>query len=68
MLTILCGPEADAYLAFAADYYESALNPAAAAHIWALHPLDDATVAALNPDLTLADVRQDAEGIGYPRS
>lgn len=65
MLTILCDPGPDTYLAFATDYYETTLDTAAVAHVWALRPLDEAVVAALNPDLTLADVQQDAQEIGY---
>jgi hypothetical protein len=66
MLTILCDPSPDTYLSFAADYYETALDPAAVGHVWALRPLDDAIVAALNPDLALADLQHDIEVIGYP--
>jgi hypothetical protein len=66
MIAILCSPGPDAYLAFASDYYETTLDPVATARVWALRPLDDATVATLNPDLTLADVQEDASAIGYP--
>jgi hypothetical protein len=66
MLTILSDPGPDTYLRFAADYYEIATDTGAVALVWALRPLDNDIVAALNPDLTLADVQQDAEEIGYP--
>ncbi|ONH32502.1 hypothetical protein [Pseudofrankia asymbiotica] len=66
LLTILCDPGPNIYLAFAADYYEVALDTVAVSRLWTLHPLDGTTVTALNPDLTLADVRQDAEQTGYP--
>jgi len=66
MLAILGDPSPDTYLAFATDYYETTLDAAAVAHVWALRPLDDAVVAALNPDLTLTDVQQDCDEIGYP--
>jgi hypothetical protein len=66
MLAILCDPSPDTYLVFAADYYGVGLDPAAAGHVWALRPLDDAIVAALNPARTLAAIQQDADEIGYP--
>ncbi|MBL7496121.1 hypothetical protein I6A84_01225 [Frankia sp. CNm7] len=66
LLVPLCDPSPNTYLDFATDYHEVTLDTAAVRHIWALRPLDDATVTALNPDLTLADIRSDAEQIGYP--
>jgi hypothetical protein len=64
LLTVLIDPGPDTYLGFAADYYEIALDTPAVAHLWALRPLDDAVVTALNPHLTLADIHQDAHQIG----
>jgi hypothetical protein len=66
MLTILCDLGPDTYLTFAADNYERTVDPGAAAHIWAMHPLDDEIVRRLNSDLTLVDVEQDIQEIGYP--
>ena len=65
-MKILCAPGPEAYLEFAADYYERALDPAAAAHIWQLRPLDELTVTALNPELSPDDVTDDRQAIGYP--
>lgn len=66
IMTILCIAEPDGYLAFAADYYGIDIDRDAAQQIWRLHPLDDDLVAAVNVELTLADVRGDANEIGYP--
>jgi hypothetical protein len=66
LMTILCTPGPASYLAFAADYYGVDIDPDAARQIWLLRPLDDGMVAAVNIDLTLADVRGDADEIGYP--
>jgi hypothetical protein len=66
MLAILCDSTADSYLAFATDYYEVTLDPAAASHVWALRRLDPDVVRALNPDVTIADLGADINEIGYP--
>lgn len=66
LLRILCQPDPAGYRAFAADYYAVALDTDAADRIYALRPLDDTTVTALNPQLTMADVAGDAAVIGYP--
>jgi hypothetical protein len=66
MLDILCDPTPRTYLAFAADIHGRNLPEPAATHVYALRPLDTATVAALNPDLTLDDLREEVAGIGYP--
>ena len=66
MMSILCAPGPDMYSAFAADYYEIDIDSDAAAYIWGLRRLDNGIVTALNADLVLADVRRDADEIGYP--
>jgi hypothetical protein len=35
--------------------------------VYALRPLTGAVVAALNGDVTLADLAEDAEAVGYPQ-
>lgn len=66
VLAILCDASPRSYLAFASDYYEVTVDPDAAELIWALSPLDSETVAALNPAVTLVDIRSDLNQIGYP--
>ncbi|WP_052709049.1 hypothetical protein [Streptomyces sp. NRRL S-495] len=59
---------ARAYLEWAEEYYEPehAPEPAAVAHVLALHPLTAAVVAAIDPDVELADLAEDIAAIGYP--
>jgi hypothetical protein len=66
LLTILCDGTGDLYRAFAADYYEVDLDKASVERVFALQPLDEPMVTALNADLCLADVTNDAAAIGYP--
>ncbi|BBC37188.1 hypothetical protein SGFS_084820 [Streptomyces graminofaciens] len=62
------GPAApDAFREFAEDHYGEPLDPAAVRHVYALRPLTGAVVAALNGDVTLADLAEDAEAVGYPQ-
>ncbi|OKJ60972.1 hypothetical protein AMK27_17400 [Streptomyces sp. CB02009] len=57
---------AEAYVAFAEDYYERSVDIEAVRHVLALRPLTAEVVAALNPDVTLADLAEDVTEIGYP--
>jgi hypothetical protein len=41
-----------------------ALDPDAAAHVWALQPLNTAIVTAFNQKLTIDDVQTDIDEIG----
>ena len=67
-LELLCDDGIDAFVAFATDYYDDLadLDAGAVAHVFALRPLTDEIVAAINPDLTLDDVEEDRATIGYP--
>ncbi|GAB0106003.1 hypothetical protein JMUB6875_49850 [Nocardia sp. JMUB6875] len=56
-----------AYRAWAEDYYETELDPAAVDHIYALRPLTQAVVSSLNPTLDLAELDNDLAEINYPR-
>ncbi|MFD7411687.1 hypothetical protein [Kitasatospora purpeofusca] len=59
---------AEAYLAWAEEYYEPEHlpEPAAIAHVLALRPLTAAVVAAVDPDADLDDLAEDIAEIGYP--
>ena len=65
MLEILAGDVADRYVRFAADYYEVDVDRAAVEHILGRRPLTDAVVHALNPETTVAELREDVLAIGY---
>ncbi|MFE5944307.1 hypothetical protein [Streptomyces sp. NPDC056480] len=57
---------AEAYAEWASDYYERSVDLDAVRHVLALRPLTAEIVAALNPEVTLADLAEDAQEIGYP--
>lgn len=55
------------YAEFAKDYHEVAVEVSVVEGVFALQPFTEATVQALNPDLTLEIVSEAlAEEIGYP--
>lgn len=58
----------EAYLTFAEDYYEVALDLEAIRHIYALMPLTEYVVTSLNPQRRLTDLAEGIAEIGYPRS
>jgi hypothetical protein len=60
------GPEA--YLTFAEDNYEVALDLDAIRHVYALMPLTEYVVTSLNRNRRLSDLKDDIAEIGYPRS
>ena len=64
-LLLLLYADAQAYVAFAEDYYEVALPKDAVEAVFRLDPLTDALVRSINPELTLAQVVEDAHEIGY---
>lgn len=55
-----------AFVDFATDYYERVVDLDAVRHVFALRPLDEAVVTALNPEVVLADLAEDIRRIGYP--
>jgi hypothetical protein len=57
----------EAFLRFAEDYYEVAVNLEAVRHVYALRPLDQKLVSSLNAEITLADLAEDISEIGYPQ-
>jgi hypothetical protein len=58
----------EAYLTFAEDYYERALDLEPVRHIYALMPLTEYVVTSLNPQRNLRDLTDEIAEIGYPRS
>ncbi|MFH9723623.1 hypothetical protein ACH4M4_11725 [Streptomyces sp. NPDC017254] len=66
LLHLLTDRTAEAYAEFAEDYYERPVDIEAVRHLLALRPLTAEIVAALNPQVTLADLAEDVREIGYP--
>ena len=58
----------EAYLTFAEDYYEVALELEPIRHVYALMPLTEYVVTSLNPHRRLSDLAEGIAEIGYPRS
>jgi hypothetical protein len=63
---LLLQGRAEAYLAFAEDYYEVTPALEAIQHVYALKPLTQEVISALNPAVRLEDLAEDIAGIGYP--
>jgi hypothetical protein len=68
LFELLTEPRPEAYLTFAEDYYEQALDLEAVRHVYALMPLTEYVVTSLNPERRLADLTEEIAEIGYPRS
>lgn len=66
LFAVLAAGTPEGYRAFAEDYYETALDPAAIEHVWNLRPLTETVVKALNPGLTPARAAAAVARIGYP--
>ncbi|RAN96817.1 hypothetical protein GAR05_03880 [Micromonospora saelicesensis] len=66
LLDILFDDIVDRFVEFAGDYYEMTVDRAAVEHVVAHRPLTDTVTRALNPQLTVADLRVDLTEIGYP--
>jgi hypothetical protein len=66
LFALLVEESPDAYRRFAEDYYEVEVDGHAVAQVYALRPLDDDVVTALNPDTSLGDLADDIAEIGYP--
>jgi hypothetical protein len=54
------------YRRWAEDYYERDVPLKWVRAVYEHRPLSEALVQGLNPELTLADLREDVEEIGYP--
>ncbi|MGW8784128.1 hypothetical protein ACWGNM_39535 [Streptomyces sp. NPDC055796] len=66
LFAVLAAGTPEAYRAFAEDYYETTLDPAAIDHVWNLRPLTPTVLKALNPNLTPARAAAVVGRIGYP--
>ena len=66
LLELVLDGSPDGYQQFAEEYYEVSLDPADVAAIYALRPLTDQLVTALNPHRTLAELAEDLDSVGYP--
>lgn len=67
LFELLADGRPEAYLTFAEKYYEVALELGAIQHVYALMPLTEEIVTALNPEVLLKDLKDDIVEIGYPR-
>lgn len=67
LFSLLADGRPEAYLTFAEDYYEVALELDAVHHVYALMPLTEEIVTALNPEVLLKNLKDDIAEIGYPR-
>jgi hypothetical protein len=67
LLELLLDDSPEAYRRFAEDYYElKSVNLAAVRQVYALRPLTQPLVTALNDQLSVADLAHDIAEIGYP--
>jgi hypothetical protein len=67
LLELLLDDSPAAYRRFAEDYYElTSVNLAAVRQVYALRPLTQPLVTALNNQLSVADLAYDIAEIGYP--
>ncbi|MBB2912595.1 hypothetical protein FHS43_003878 [Streptosporangium becharense] len=62
----LVDPSAEAFRRFAEDYYEVPVDLEAVRHVYALRPLTQGVVTALNADLTMKDLTDDLAAARYP--
>lgn len=65
LFDVLVDGRPEAYQQFAEEHYEVAVNIEAIRHVYALQPLTQSVVSALNPDVDLADLDEDLTQIGY---
>jgi hypothetical protein len=65
LLSILDGKPAT-YKAWAEDYFEIEVSLSAVKHIYAHQPLAARLIHLLNEDITLEDLQEDIQEIGYP--
>ncbi|WP_020391094.1 hypothetical protein [Kribbella catacumbae] len=67
LFELLADGRPEAYLTFAEEYYEVELELDAVQHVYALMPLTEEVVTALNPERMLKDLKDDITEIAYPR-
>ncbi|GAA3440755.1 hypothetical protein [Planomonospora venezuelensis] len=66
LFALLVEPSAEAFRRFAEDYYEISVDLDAVRHVYALHPLTQPVVTALNADVTMKDLADDLAAARYP--
>jgi hypothetical protein len=66
LLELLLDDSPEVYQRFAEDYYELRVDLAAVRQVYALRPLTQPLVTALNDQLSVADLAYDIAEIGYP--
>lgn len=64
LLRVLVSP-VEAYCQFASEYYEIDLKEAYVKHIFAHQPINSELVSALNPEVSLEDIQEDLDQVGY---
>ncbi|WP_367323043.1 hypothetical protein [Streptomyces sp. HUAS ZL42] len=67
LFDVLLDGRPEAYQQFAEDYYETGVDLEAVRHVYALRPLTQSVVSALNPEVDLPGLEEDIAQIGYPR-
>ncbi|WP_037853541.1 hypothetical protein [Streptomyces sp. NRRL S-340] len=65
LFQLLVDPSPEAFQEFAEDYYEIPVDIDAVRHVYALRPLTQDVVTALNDTVSLADLADAAAAIGY---
>ncbi len=65
LFELLVDRSPEAFQRFAEDYYEVSVDLAAVRRVYALRPLSQELVSALNPEAGLAGLAQDISEIGY---
>jgi hypothetical protein len=66
LFDVLLDGRPEAYQEFAEEYYEVAVDLEAVRSIYALRPLTQGIVSALNPEVDLSGLEEDLVEIGYP--
>ncbi|MFF1439201.1 hypothetical protein [Streptomyces sp. NPDC058295] len=66
LFDVLLDGSPEAYRQFAEEYFEVTTDIEAIRHVYALRPLTQSVVSALNPDVELVDLADDLAQIGYP--
>lgn len=66
LFDVLVDGRPEAYQQFAEEYYEVSLDIEAIRHVYALQPLTQSVVTAMNPDVGVTDLAEDLRQIGYP--
>ncbi|WP_239095365.1 hypothetical protein [Planotetraspora silvatica] len=66
LFALLVDPSPEVFQRFAEDYYDVPVDLDAVRHVYALRPLTQEVVTALNADLKLEDLAEDLAASRYP--